>query len=288
MSDGSTIEWLARPSTKPATWNPVTGCTKCSPGCKNCYAERMSKRLAGRHGYPEAPRNFDVTLHPDKLAQPRHWRKPRTIFVVSMGDLFHEKVPYSYIQNVWNIMETADQHTFLVLTKRPDRMLDFLTSSEGRFAVRGYMRPLPNVWLGVTAENQNALKQRWPVLQQVEAAIKFLSVEPMLDDVFAAFEQGWSLPDWISFGGESGTGARPMHPNWLRAGLEFCRCWGIPPFFKQWGAWAPYPTDSSPSYAHHYWWDKEPAQGRPTMHRIGKKAAGHLLDGKEYREWPTT
>jgi len=275
------IEWAEE------SWNPITGCTPISEGCTHCYAERMAKRLAGRFGYPEKPFQFDVTLHEDKVGEPLHWRKPRMVFVCSMGDLFHENVPFEWIDRVWRRMDATPQHTHMVLTKRPKQLLEYWTYRERRSRADGV--PFRNVWLGVTAENQRRLKERWPILQQIPAAIKFLSVEPMLNDVFAAFEQGWSFPDWIIVGGESGTGARPMHPDWVRAAREFALCWGIPFFFKQWGAWVPlaenfdsselvgFPTDDR----HYHQW------GHCVSIRAGKKRAGHLLDGQEWRQYPS-
>lgn len=276
----SKIEWLARSGTIPESWNPVTGCTKISDGCKHCYAERMSKRLKGRFGYPEDD-PFRVTLHEDKLDAPLHWKKPRTVFVCSMGDLFHEAVPFSYITNAWNIMETANRHTFMVLTKRPDRMLDYLTSADGRFAVRGYMRPLPNLWLGVTAENQARADERIPLLLQCPAAVRFVSIEPMLSELdlrdplygypeqvsertyvtrdMAMGAQDMSLAgmpmsndewaqttpalDWIIVGAETGPGARPMDPDWARSVRDQCASAGVPFFMKAMSNGAPIPPD---------------------------------------------
>lgn len=238
----TTIEWTARPGTTGETWNPITGCTKVSEGCKNCYAERMAKRLAGRFGYPtDDP--FKVTLHPDKLDQPLHWRKHRTVFVCSMGDLFHEDVPTTYLAAVWNVMETAYNHIFLVLTKRPERMRDFLPIS-GR--VRGYMEPLDNVWPGVTAENQEQADKRIPVLLQVPAAVHFVSIEPMLGpviidhwlgDAYSSCHGGFDRGlDWVIVGGESGPGARRMDCNWALDTVRQCQAEGVPVFVKQLGA----------------------------------------------------
>ena len=230
------IEWADE------TWNPVTGCTPISVGCKHCYAERMSKRLAGRFGYP-ADDPFRVTLHPDKLGQPLRWRKPRRVFVCSMGDLFHDAVPFSYIQNVWNIMETARQHTFMVLTKRPERMEEFLTTVAGRFAVRGYMNPLPNVIGMVTAENQEQADERIPWLLRSPFAVRGVSVEPMLGpvdigdllgDAYSSMHGGFAPGiDWIICGVETGPGARPMDLDWARDLRDQCVAAGTPYFFKR-------------------------------------------------------
>ena len=181
------IEWAD------AVWNPVTGCTPISEGCQNCYAERMATRLKGRYGYPE-DEPFKVTLHPEKLKEPLKWKKPRRVFVCSMGDLFHEQVPDGYIAKVWEVMSNASQHTFLVLTKRPQRMEDFLArlgwythdrevNPAEAVLDEGGKYTLKNVWLGVTAENQQRADERIPILLQIPAALRFVSIEPMLGPV---------------------------------------------------------------------------------------------------------
>jgi len=181
------IEWTEY------SWNPVTGCTPASEGCKNCYAKRMATRLKGRYGYPE-DEPFKVTLHPEKLKEPLKWKKPRRVFVCSMGDLFHEQVPDEYIAKVWEVMNNASQHTFLVLTKRPQRMKDFLARLGWYIHDRdgypmeavldeGGKYTLKNVWLGVTAENQQRADERIPILLQIPAAVRFVSIEPMLGPV---------------------------------------------------------------------------------------------------------
>ncbi len=180
------IEWTDE------TYNPVTGCTKVSAGCRSCYAERMSKRLAGRCGYPEVPHHFDVTLHPDRLDQPLHWRKPRRIFVCSMGDLFHEDVPNDYITMVFDVMCDArtQEHTFQVLTKRPEHISEWLNwvaqywPGDSPFSicweVTGHA---PSVWIGVSAENQETADERIPILLDTPAAVRFVSCEPLLGPV---------------------------------------------------------------------------------------------------------
>jgi protein gp37 len=243
------IEWTDQ------TWNPVTGCTKISEGCAHCYAERMSKRLAGRCGYPEASHNFDVTLHPDRLDEPLHWRKPRRVFVVSMGDLFHEDIPDSFILEVFRVMgrQNTRQHTFQVLTKRPGRMKEWI--SEYIVDRDGKPDPFPNIWLGVTAENQERANERIPTLLQIPAAVRFVSVEPMLGPVDLSEwinPQGatarddparYSLLDWVICGGESGPDARPMHPDWARSLRDQCQMAGVPFFMKQMSKKAPIPDD---------------------------------------------
>lgn len=188
----TSIEWVRNPDgTKGETWNPISGCSKISAGCLKCYAERMSKRLAGRFGYPAAPHNFDVTLHSDKLTRPMHWKKPRRVFVASMGDLFHRGVYQGWIDSVFHVMHKTPRHTYMILTKRPDRMsewVDLSVEDDGTVEIDvgiGYSRfrwPLPNVYFGVTVENADQL---WRIdhLLATPAAMRFVSVEPMLSEI---------------------------------------------------------------------------------------------------------
>ena len=260
----TTIEWVTNPDgTKGETWNPVTGCTKVSAGCANCYAERMARRLAGRYGYPEAPRHFDVTLRPDRLEQPLRWQKPRTVFVCSMGDLFHEDVPFEFIERVFNIMSQAKHHVFQVLTKRPQRMLQWQRWEDDRQFGLDWIQTFPNVWLLVSIENQAAADERIPLLLQTPAAVRGVSVEPMLGPIDFANIRVSSMEvmnalagiaatphseppryhklDWVIAGGESGPGARPMHPDWARSLVQQCQAAHVPVFVKQMGAyWAKY------------------------------------------------
>lgn len=214
MADGSHIEWTE------ATWNPVTGCTKISSGCKHCYADRMARRLKAM-GVPRYRNGFALTLHSDMLQVPLRWRKPRLVFVNSMSDLFHEAVPLGFIERVFAVMEDARQHTFQVLTKRPETAL--------RFA--GSVPWPPNVWLGATVENAFYL-HRVAALRRIPAKVRFLSLEPLLGPI-----PRLSLRDihWVIVGGESGPGARPMNPDWARQIRDRCRASGVPFFFKQWG-----------------------------------------------------
>ncbi len=245
------IEWVKNPDgTKGETWNPISGCTKVSAGCKHCYAERMSKRLAGRRGYPEAPHHFDVTLHPDRLEQPLRWRKPRTVFVCSMGDLFHEDVAAHVIIHLFEIMAACPQHTFQVLTKRPERMASVLFGEEGRWFLGGNDY-YPNIWMGVSAENQKAADERIPILLDTWVGTTFVSIEPMLEPIdleahlFNFLSQmPWSEEKvlepkdglrWVIVGGETGAGARPMHPEWARDIRDQCLVAGVPLFVKQMG-----------------------------------------------------
>lgn len=241
------IEWATD------TWNPVTGCTKVSAGCANCYAEGMATRFP-RTGY--APRALDqdrvgpvhdfnrVLLHPDRLDQPLHWRKPRRVFVCSMGDLFHEGVPRLFQLNVFGKMRNAQQHTFMVLTKRPLQMKRFIQRMAADCRMHeGYRLifpewPLPNVWLGVTAENQDTADERIPLLLQTPAAVRFVSVEPMLGPVdFTSMNDGYNTAieqlDWVICGGESGHGARPMETEWALQLRDQCYLADVPFFLKQ-------------------------------------------------------
>lgn len=232
---GTKIEWCEE------TWNPVTGCTKVSEGCRNCYAERMAKRLAGRFGYPERPDHFKVTLHFDRLAQPLRWDKPRKIFVCSMGDLFHEEVPDDHILRVFRIMGRAnvERHKFLLLTKRPERMKEWII--EYVVDRDGNPDPFHNIWLGVSAEDQETADSRIPVLLRTPAAKRFVSCEPLLGEI--DLDRGnygstgfWiDQLDWVIAGGESGPGARPPDPDWFRSLRDQCNTAGKPFFFKQWG-----------------------------------------------------
>ena len=240
------IDWAEK------TWNPVTGCTKISPGCQNCCAERMSKRLRGRCGY-DAENPFKVTLHPDRLEEPMRWRRPSTIFVCSMGELFHPEVPFAYIERVFNIMLHAPQHTFLVLTKRPRTAKMFLDPNLRSDVFKHW--PLPNVWLGVTAENQEMADKRIPILLQIPAAVRFVSVEPMLGpvDLFSNDYLGGCINcevcldnpetfinraqdrkiDWVICGSESGPNRRPANIEWIRSLKNQCLAVGVPFFLKQ-------------------------------------------------------
>jgi len=212
------IEWAEM------TWNPVTGCSPVSEGCQNCYARRMANRLRGRAGYPpDDP--FRVTFHEDRLEQPLHWRKPKRVFVCSMGDLFHEGLAGGEILCVWNRFLEADWHTYLVLTKRPERMAEWLKTRS----------VLQNVWLGVTAENQERFDERWAVLRGIGAAAVFVSYEPGLGPLVLPADFLARKNVWIICGGETGPGARAMCPQWPRGLLDQCVNAEVPFFFKGWG-----------------------------------------------------
>ncbi|MGE0084867.1 MAG: DUF5131 family protein [Desulfococcaceae bacterium] len=236
MSANSKIEWTH------STWNPVTGCTKISKGCMNCYAEKMAKRLAGRYGYPkENP--FQVTLHPDRLHQPLHWKGRHIIFVCSMGDLFHKDVPDAYLSDILDIIRQCPEHTFQILTKRPERMLQ-LSGKIGKWP--------ENVWTGVTVESSDC-KSRIELLREVKSSVRFLSCEPLLNDLG---KMDLKKIDWVIVGGESGCRARPMALEWAANLRDQCVEANIPYFFKQWGG-------------------------------IRKKKAGRILEGKEWNQMPS-
>jgi protein gp37 len=233
MADRSAIEWTE------ATWNPVTGCSKVSPGCAHCYAETISRRF-GHSMKPWTPEHAaeNVVLHSVRLEQPLKWRRPRMIFVNSMSDLFHEQVPSRFVADVFDVMRRASQHTFQVLTKRPERALEFVERIYcGRCA--DWPKPLPNVWLGVSIEN-GRFTWRADVLREIPAAVRFISAEPLLGSLYpmgVTNRAPLDLPgiDWLIVGGESGVGARPMRLEWARELRDACQAAGVPFFFKQWG-----------------------------------------------------
>ena len=242
MSTYSDIEWTEQ------TWNPVTGCTKVSPGCKHCYAEVMARRLKAMNaaGYEDG---FALRLMPERLEQPLRRRKPTVYFVNSMSDLFHEDVPDQYIDRVMEVISKTPQHTYQILTKRAERIRDYYFS-----------RPVPpNVWLGVSVEDRKYGLPRIPHLRGVAAKVRFLSVEPLLEDLG---EFDLSGIDWVIVGGESGHKARPMKMEWVRNVQAQCDTAQVPFFFKQWGVW-----------------------GEDGVKR-SKKANGRLLDGQLYDEYP--
>jgi protein gp37 len=244
MSDYSGIEWTD------ATWNPVTGCTKVSPGCKNCYAERLALRLRAM-GNPRYRDGFSLTLHPDQLTLPLRWRQPKRVFVNSMSDLFHETVPEAYIRRVFDVMAEAYWHTFQILTKRSRR----LASLAPRLIWPA------NVWQGVSVESQR-YTSRVGDLQDVPAAVRFLSVEPLLGSIPRLPLDGIH---WVIVGGESGGGRRPIEAAWAREIRDQCVSAGVPFFFKQWGGRTP---KSGGRVLDGRIWDETPKDvPRRTVHR---------------------
>lgn len=239
MSLNSHIEWTD------ATWNPVRGCTKISPGCKHCYAETFAERFRGVKGHPYE-QGFDLRLVPAKLAEPFSWRSPKLVFVNSMSDLFHPEVPDEYIEAVARVMAAANWHTYQVLTKRADRLRDLL-NGKLRFAAKAQ-----NIWWGVSVEDKKYGLPRIAALRQTPARVRFLSIEPLLEDLGAI---NLSNIAWVIVGGESGHGARPMAKEWVVSIREQCRAAQVKFFFKQWGG-------------------------------VRKKRSGRELDGRTYDEYP--
>ncbi len=216
------IEWAEK------VWNPVTGCTPVSEGCENCYAARMAKRFWKGRDFS------DVQVHPERLDEPLHWRKPRRVFVCSMSDLFHEKVPFRFVNKMFDTIWHCQQHDFLLLTKRIERAAKYFSDSM-------FSKPQPNVHLGVTCENQKRTDERIPQLSQIPAAVRYVSFEPLLGPVgdipFTSYREvdfGQHI-DWVIVGGESGPGARPMDPDWVRSIRDQCQAAGVPFFMKQMG-----------------------------------------------------
>lgn len=222
MADGSTIEWTD------ATWNPVTGCTKISRGCDNCYAERFSERFRGVPGHPFST-GFDLTLRPERLAQPLKWSRSRMIFVNSMSDLFHKEIPRNFIDRVFDTMEEANWHIFQVLTKRSTIMRNYLKSRyQNRLCPR-------HIWCGVSVEDRQAIS-RITHLRASPVAVKFISIERLIGAIGPVDLTGI---DWVIVGGESGPGARPIHLDWVREVRDQCQSQGVAFFFKQWGGLRP-------------------------------------------------
>jgi len=339
MAETSKIEWTD------ATWNPVTGCTLVSEGCRNCYAARLAatrlkhhpsrKGLARLAADGEAKFTGEVRLNGDWLDQPLGWKRPRRIFVCAHGDLFHEAVPDEWIDAVFAVMALAPRHTFQLLTKRPGRMRAYLAApwidgdvagTLARYAAqyrvwiglphideaaagrRAPGWPLANVWLGVSVEDQRAAGERIAVLLDTPAAIRFVSAEPLLGpvDLSRYLTQGTRHLDWVICGGESGPGARPMHPDWARSLRDQCAAAGVPFFFKQWGAWAPAPARADlpgrpqmvrardcfvtpTGWSHRLGPDlSSPLEGLNSapMRRRSQRAAGRVLDGVVHDGFP--
>ena len=237
MGEKSGIEWTD------SSWNPVTGCTKVSAGCAFCYAERLAKRLQMMNPDGKYRNGFKLTLHEKDIELPLSWKEPRTIFVNSMSDLFHEQVPYIFIKRVFDTMEKADWHTFQILTKRPERMQYFTNEYCNKV--------LPNVWLGTSIENNQVLN-RLKILKKVEAAIRFISFEPLLGPVGKVDLRGIQ---WAIVGGESGPYHRPIKEEWVQEIRKQCRKYNVAFFFKQWGG-------------------------------LTSKSGGRTLNGRTYDEYP--
>lgn len=320
MGDKTDIEWTD------ATWNPIRGCSRVSQGCRMCYAERVAHRFSGP-GQPyeglvndKGRWNGTVRVVPHVLDQPLRWTKKRRVFVNSMSDLFHENLSFDAIAGIFGIMAAAPKHTFQVLTKRPGRAVEFFEWIEGispcrvrehiysakkLLGVQGQGKhprramfndaweraqwPLPNVWLGVSVEDQKTANERIPLLAKCPAAVRWVSFEPALAAVdFEAVER----VDWIVMGGESGPGARPMHPDWATKTRDACERQGVPFLFKQHGAFRPV-VKGVELGTHAVSFDgkvrgaKEPMETEDVlMVRVGKKKAGRLLEGRTWDEYP--
>lgn len=339
MSGNSSIEWTrGDDGTAGTTWNPILGCDRVSPGCDACYAITQANiRAANPH--PKVAAAFAgltertdhgldwtgrVNLLPERLEQPFTWRKPRRVFVNSLADLFHDDVPTAFIAAVFDVMRRTPQHTYQILTKRHARMRSL---SHGATFGAGW--PLPNVWLGASVEDQKWADIRIPALLDTPAAVRWISAEPLLGPVDLAnvgpepgFDALRSGLDWVVAGGESGPGARPMHPDWARSLRDQCQAASVPFFFKQFGAWGPAPWrverepgedvetykaraeavcathGMQPFHNHehgepyrppHKPWSVERTtvpEGVAPIRRWGKKTAGRLLDGRTWDEFP--
>lgn len=321
----SKIEWTHRPGTKSEVWNTTSGCDKVSQGCRNCYAEVMHKRLRGM-GQPKYQHKFlgEVKMHPEEILKPLRWKKPRTVFVDSMSDLFHKDVTDEHLDKVFAMMVLTWRHTYQILTKRADRLHEYFSVGKDALIQRwedatyaleladknedpdapacnifnmcNAEWPRKNIWIGVSAEDQHALNERLPHLLETDAAIRFVSYEPALGSI--NLQNYFSVQDlkklhWVIAGGESGHNARPAHPDWFQFIQDQCKAFGIKFFFKQWGEWAPF--DQLPKTL-----QREIKSGKTKhkiqmfddgryvyhLHKAGKSKTGNLLDGVQHLEFP--
>lgn len=294
----SNIEWTDE------VWNPVTGCNKVSAGCKNCYAEVMHRRLQKMYpekysrGFTEGPQLHDEALH-----LPLTWKRPRKVFVNSMSDLFHEDVSFDFIDAVFSVMSSADHHTYQVLTKRAWRMYRFWQWKDAQMGFR--WKPKPNIWIGVSVENQQEATDRIIALCQIDAHVRFLSCEPLLGplDIYGWLDSSQGIPsriDWVIAGGESGPNARPMHPDWVRSLRDQCKAADVPFFFKQWGEWGTeklfhgkkknikgtYLNINGHRCGFESLMDK--SKDYITLWKTGKNNNGNFLDGVQHLEFPSS
>jgi len=313
MSDKTKIEWAD------ATWTPIKGCTRKSPGCVNCYAEIMAARFSKPGQWGEGLSTIVQTnegkdhrwtglvrLDDNELLKPLHWTKPRNIFVCSTSDLFHEDVTEEDIDLVFAVMERARQHTYMVLTKRAERMRDYITArtrlpdniaafydlpTDGSAKL---YQPFSNVWFGVSVEDQTRADERIEALRETPALVRFISFEPLLGAITANL----TGIHWAIVGGESGPGSRPMHPDWARSLRDQCASANVPFFFKQWGEWrdggghVPIPVRNYQSHICYLDKDTGKCKSNPnrfsdeTMIKLGKGKSGRLLDGVEHNGFP--
>ena len=290
MGDKSRIAWTE------ATWNPITGCARVSPACDNCYAVGMSKRLdsMGVERYAGVVEGNDwsglIRMHPEALDQPIRWKRPRMIFPCSMSDIFHHDVPWEFIDRMFEVMtKHAPHHVYTILTKRPQRPA---------LLAHNWSPDWKNLWFGFTGENQKFFDLRWGFARVIPASVLWVSIEPMLGPIELPsdfLERGNRA--WVVVGGESGKDARPMHPDWVRSLLRQCQEAGVPFLFKQWGEWIPEQCCDLPVAAIEREEKLETLFGRVpnwlhigdlkcSWFQVGKKKAGHLLDGEEYLEFP--
>lgn len=311
MSDKTGIEWTD------ATWNPIRGCSRVSEGCRHCYAESQAARIISMdrgRGIPEGKGAYDgllakggqwngnIKFVESVMDQPLRWKKPRMIFVNSMSDLFHEGVPDEVIDQVFTVMAAAPHHTFQILTKRPERMRRYMRNGSRPQRADGNRLfapdlttfvdwPLPNVWLGVSVEDQATADERIPPLIETPSAVRWLSMEPLLGPVAICshvHENGIGRVsmdgiDWVVVGGESGKKARPMHPDWACSLRDQCAAAGVPFLFKQWGEWIPMLGQAEGVSVRG---EKHIFDDGTVMGWAGKKSAGRLLDGKQHDEYP--
>jgi protein gp37 len=339
------IEWCRNPDgSYGKTWNPITGCSPVSLGCKNCYGKRIALRLRGRFGYPKDD-PFKVTLHPDKLNYPLSLAKPSIIFPCSMGDMFHPDVPFEFIDNILSVIASSKRHTYMILTKRPGRMVKYF--KENRYLkiiqasksievlfgdsldIRKFPDfPWPHIYLGVTVVTQAEADVNIPILLQIPAACHFVSIEPMLETIdlkrvkwwpanehyVDVLNRGYWHPsiglvnhsdihkiDWVIAGGETGAGARPIHPDWIMGLRDHCQQANTPFFFKSWGEWSmvydrdrddpdwrkcPKAKDGSERYLNFEGGYGFHGDRVVFMRRKGKKASGRIIDGREWNQFP--
>lgn len=336
MADNTKIEWTD------ATWNPITGCAVVSPGCTNCYAMKLAGTRLQHHpsraGLTKTSKagpvwTGEVRFNKEWLHQPLQWKRPRMIFVCAHGDLFAEGVTDEWLDQIFAVMSSAPQHTFQILTKRPERMREYLTTKMRQFKISTAqvaleypipspgifpILPLPNVWLGVSVEDQQRADERIPILLATPAAVRWLSAEPLIGaiNIVDAMWAGDADPleylsssiDWVVAGGESGPGARPMHPDWARTLRDQCADAGVPFLFKQWGHWRKW-DDVASGFTNCSRFDRlgNVVEARARLHypyrngfvqpesdfpwrgeylRFDKKTAGRLLDGVLHDAYP--
>lgn len=300
------IQWLNLPGYKGETWNPIIGCSKISDGCKNCYAEKMAMRL--QH-MPQAAYYSGVLLFKpihdkegwagntvfveSQLTKPATWKSPRVIFVCSMGDLFHETVSFAAIDQVFEQMMLHPRHIYIVLTKRAKRMAEYFMGNEGLGSYL-HSESRAHIFLGVTAENQEQAEKRIPFLREIRAAVKFVSIEPMLGPVDLinlnsgrtdAFNPADAGINWVICGGESGHNARPVHPDWVRSLRNQCQAAGVPFFFKQWGEHKPFGTTDGRQIMP-FGYMKYNTETKEGFIKVGKHNSGNLLDGVKWEQYP--